>query len=45
MKYARTYIEAHRNTESIDLFFQFPKVRLVFLHFLFTTQAYAQGAK
>ena len=37
--------EALRNTESIELRFQFPKFRLFVLHFLFTTQAYAQGAK
>ena len=32
-------IKAHRNTESIDLRFQFLKFRLV------TTQAFVQGAK
>ena len=46
MKYGRTYIQSHRNTESINLLFQFPKFRLVgVLHFLFTTEAYPQGAK
>ena len=41
----RTYIEAHRNTECINLFFQFPKFRLVrFLHFVLL-HTYAQGAK
>ena len=41
MKYARTYIQSHRNTESINLLFQFPKFRLVgVFHFL-----YPQGAK
>ena len=46
MKYARTYIQSHQNTESINLLFQFPKFRLVgVLHFLFTTEAYPQGAK
>ena len=47
MKYAQTYIEAHRNTESINSPFQFPKFRLAIgiLPCPFTTQAYAQGAK
>ena len=40
MRYVRTYIESHGNTESIDLLLQFPKFGLVCF-----TQAYAQGAK
>ena len=40
------YIEADQNTECINLFFQFPKFRLVRCFTLcFTTQVYPQGAK
>ena len=46
MIYNRTYIDIHRNTESIDHLFQFPKFCLVrCFTLLFTTQAYAQSAK
>ena len=44
--FKKTYIEAHPNTESSNLLFQFPKFRLArVLHIPFTTQGYAQGPK